>query len=181
MFRGSDADIYVADVFSSKNSFKANFTLMSTGTTSEYTASFGYIDTTTSTIHVDGRAHPFDSAVRCNTSSTYYVFFIIYDPTLNATLYFMNAYTTSEMKIYMDPGNLVFTFPNFIKNQVKNGEAISAVMISTSNVVTSYEKVVYGLVFVGSLPTITDVTKLSDYIHLGINVGKYTAKASILL
>jgi hypothetical protein len=85
------------------------------------------------------------------------------------------------MNITIGPGILVFSFPNFLKGQVKNGEAISAVMISTSNSVTSYEKVVYGLVFTGSLPTITDVTQLSDAINLGINVGKHKAVASIAL
>jgi hypothetical protein len=179
VFRGSAVRIAVADVFSSKNSFTASVTFVSTGTTAQYSASFGYIDNTTSTIHVDGRAHPFDSAIRCNTSSTYYIHFMLYDYTLDALIYYATSYDTSQMSITMDPGNLVFTFPNFIKNYVKNGEAISAVMISTSNAVTSYDKVVYGLVFTGSLPTITDVSKLSDYINLGINVGKHKAVASI--
>ena len=181
VFRGSAVRLAVADVFKSKNSFTANVTFVSTGTTNQYNASFGYINNTTSTIHVDGRAHPFDSAVRCNTSSTYYIHFMIYDPSSNTSIYYIDAYDTSQMSITMAPGNLVFSFPNFIKNQVKNGQAISAVMISTSNVVTSYDKVVYGLVFTGSLPTITDVSKLSDYINLGINVGKHKAVASIAL
>jgi hypothetical protein len=181
VFRGSAVRLAVADVFKSKNSFYANVTLVSEGVTTLYYASFGYINNTTSTIHIDGRAHPFDSAIRCNTSSTYYIHFMLYDYTLKALIYYATSYDTSQMKITIGPGILVFTFPNFIKNYVQNGQAISAVMISTSNVVTSYDKVVYGLVFTGSLPTITDVSKLSDYINLGINVGKHKAVASIAL
>jgi hypothetical protein len=181
VFRGSAVRLAVADVFKSKNSFTASVTFVSTGTTNQYNASFGYINTTTLDMLLDGRAHPFDSAIRCNTSSTYYIHFLIYDPSLTKKIYYVASYDTSQMKITIGPGILVFSFPNFIKNQVKNGQVILAVMISTSNVVTSYEKVVYGLVFQGVLPAITDVSKLSDYINLGINVGKHKAIASIAL
>ncbi len=170
--------ISIADVFSSKNEFSADLIIGSTMNT--YTAYFGYIDTTQSKIYLDGRAHPFDSAVRCNTASTYYVHFMIYDPPTNSYIYYVAAYTTSELGIYATKGHLIFTFPNFLKGNVKNGQLVSAVMISTSNTVTSYDKVVVGLVFSGN-PTITDVSQLRDYINLGINVSQYEKRVSVIV